>query len=215
MGILALKFFSWYISNRRNFLLLLYGLAAAALAISIAGDAFDKLLLVQVVQEKSSAGVIPQSSFIYETFEKYHGEIEYKVVNPQITTLYVVPSSLLDLYNQIIYWTSLLPYILTWAGTAFLLSYYYKRTRKLDLKFWIILSIPLVLYLIGSGLIFSLPSDIPYRFYFRLIFRVGTIGSSVLFGLAFYIITRNLTSTKVKDYLTIARNRHCNHRHCK
>ena len=204
LGILAFKFFSWYISNKRNFVLLLYGLAAAALAISIAGDAFDKLLLVQVVQETSPAGAFPQSSFIYKTFEKYHGEIEYKVVNPQITTLYVVPSSLLDLYNQIIYWTSLLPYILTWAGTALLLSYYYKRTRKLDLKFWMVLSIPLVLYLIGSGLIFSLPSDIPYRFYFRLTFRVGTIGSSVLFGLAFYIITRNLSSTKVKDYLTIA-----------
>jgi signal transduction histidine kinase len=204
MGILALKFFSWYISNKRNFVLLLYGLAAAALAISISGDAFDKLLLVQVVQEKSPAGAIPQSSFIYETFEKYHGEIEYKVVNPQITTLYVVPSSLLDLYNQIIYWTSLLPYILTWAGTALLLSYYYKRTEKLDLKFWVIIAIPLALYLVGSGLIFSLPSDIPYRFYIRLVFRAGTIGSSVLFGLAFYIITRNLSSAKVKDYLTIA-----------
>jgi signal transduction histidine kinase len=59
------------------------------------------------------------------------------------------------------------------------------------------------LYLIGSGLIFSLPSDIPYRFYFRLVFRVGTIGSSVLFGVAFYIITRRLTSIKVKDYLII------------
>ena len=133
LGTLAWKFLSWYNSNKRNFLLLLYGLAAAALAISIAGDAFDKLLLAQVVQEKSPAGAIPQSSFIYETFEKYHGEIEYKVVNPQVTTLYVVPSSLLDLYNQIIYWTSLLPYILTWAGTALLLGYYYKRTGKLDL----------------------------------------------------------------------------------
>ena len=204
MGILALKFFSWYIPNKRNFALLLYGLAAASLALSIAGDAFDKLLLAQVVQEKSHAGAIPQSSFIYETFEKYHGEIEYKVVNPHITTLYIVPSSLLDLYNQIIYWTSLLPYILTWAGTALLLGYYYKRTGKLDLRFWLILAIPLVLYLVGSGLIFSLPSDISYRFYFRLVFRAGTIGSSVLFGLAFYIITRNLGSAKVKDYLTIA-----------
>ncbi len=167
LGTLAWKFLSMYNSNKRNFLLLLYGLAAAALAISVAWDAFDKLLLAQVVQEKSPAGAIPQSSFIYETFEKYHGEIEYKVVNPQVTTLYVVPSSLLDLYNQIIYWTSLLPYILTWAGTALLLGYYYKRTGKLDLKFWVILAIPLVLYLVGSGLIFSLPSDIPYRFYFR------------------------------------------------
>jgi hypothetical protein len=181
MGILSFKFFSWYRLNNRNFLVLFYGLAAAALAISISGDAFDKLLLAQIVQEKSPSGAIPQSSFIYKTFEKYHGEIEYKVVNPHITTLYVVPTPKLDLYNQIIYWTSDAPYILTWAGTALLLSYYYKRTGNLDLKFWIIIAVPLILYLVGSGLIFSLPSDIPYRFYFRLVFRAGTIGSSVLF----------------------------------
>ena len=204
MGILSFKFFSWYRLNNRNFLVLFYGLAAAALAISISGDAFDKLLLAQIVQEKSPSGAIPQSSFIYKTFEKYHGEIEYKVVNPHITTLYVVPTPKLDLYNQIIYWTSDAPYILTWAGTALLLSYYYKRTGNLDLKFWIIVAVPLILYLVGSGLIFSLPSDIPYRFYFRLVFRAGTIGSSVLFGLAFYIISRNIATTKVKDYLIIS-----------
>src|ERR687886_1337951 len=73
LGILAWKFLSWYNSNKRNFLLLLYGLAAAALAISIAGDAFDKILLIQVVQEKSPQGSVPQASFIYKTFEKYHG----------------------------------------------------------------------------------------------------------------------------------------------
>jgi hypothetical protein len=130
-----------------------------------------------------------------------------KVVNPLTATLFVVPTQLLELYNQIIYWTSLSPYILTWIGTALLLHYYYKRTEKKkisNVKFWIITAIPLVLYLIGSGLIFSLPSDIPYRFYFRLVFRARTIGSSVLFGLAFYIITRGLASIKVKDYLIIS-----------
>jgi signal transduction histidine kinase len=61
------------------------------------------------------------------------------------------------------------------------------------------------LYLVGSGLIISLPSDLPYRFYFRLVFRAGTIGSSVLFGLAFYIATKNLSSgIRVKDYLAIS-----------
>jgi hypothetical protein len=206
MGLISFKFFSWYKVNNRNFIVLFYGLAAAALAISIAGDAFDKLLLIQVVEEKTSLpGAVPEASFIYQTFEKYHGEIQYKVVNPHTTTLYVVPTSNLNLYNQIIYWTSLAPYILTWAGTALLLAYYYKRkTGKLNFTFWVIISVPLILYLVGSGLIFSLPSDIPYRFYFRLLFRAGTIGSSVLFGLAFFITSRKLTATKVKDYLLIS-----------
>jgi hypothetical protein len=35
MGLMSIKFFSWYRSNIRNFMLLFYGLAAAALAISI------------------------------------------------------------------------------------------------------------------------------------------------------------------------------------
>ena len=128
----------------------------------------------------------------------------YKTVNPDYTTLYLVPNTTLALYNQIIYLTSYSPYILTWIGTAFLLGYYYKKTHKLDFKFWIILAAPLVLYLIGSGLIFSLPADFPYKYYFRLIFRAGTIASSLLFGLAFYLVTKNLESQKVKDYLTIA-----------
>jgi hypothetical protein len=114
MGLMSFKFFSWYRSNTRNFMLLFYGLASIALAISIGGYAFDKILLIQVVQEKSLPGAIPQASFIYKTFEKYRGEIEYKIVNPVSTTLFVVPTQLLDLYNQIIYWTSLSPYILTY-----------------------------------------------------------------------------------------------------
>ena len=190
--------------HKRNFVVLFYGLAATALAISIAGDAFDKLVLVQLVKEDSPDGAIPMASFIYKVFDEYDGAIMYKTVNPDYTTLYLVPNPNLALYNQIIYLTSLSPYILTWIGTAFLLGYYYKKTHKLDFKFWIILAAPLVLYLIGSGLIFSLPADFPYKYYFRLIFRAGTIASSLLFGLAFYLITRNLKSQKVKDYLTIA-----------
>lgn len=205
MGLISFKFFSWYRVNKRNYIVLFYGLAAAALAVSIAGDAFDKLLLAQVVEEKTSPGAVSQASFIYKTFEKYHGEIEYKVVNPHTTTLYVVPTPKLDLYNQIIYWTSDAPYILTWAGTALILAYYYKRkVGKINFKFLVVISVPLILYLVGSGLIFSLPSDIPYRFYLRLLFRAGTIGSSVLFGLAFFIISRNLLATKVRDYLIIS-----------
>src|SRR6266516_5659958 len=204
LGFLSLIFFSRYKSNKRNFILLLYGLAAAALTISIVGDAIDKIGLIQVVEEKSPPGATPESSYIYETFAKYHGEIEYKVVNPHTTRLYVVPSPNLPIYNEIIYVTSDAPYILTWAGTFMLLRYYYKRTGKLNIQFWLILSIPLALYLVGSGLIFSLPANIPYKFYYRLIFRAGTIGSSLLFGLAFYVVSRKLFALKIKDYLAIS-----------
>ncbi len=185
-------------------MILFFGLAAATFTIAITEDAYTKIVFVHVIEEKSAPNVTPEASFMYETFEKYHGEIQYKVVNPETTTLWVLPSSLIPLKNNLDYLAAL-PYIFTWLAVATLLLNYYKSIRpgKFPLKFWIILSIPLVLYLVGSGRIISLPSDIPYRYYFRLIFRAGIIGSSVLFGLVFYITTRNLSILKVKDYLAI------------
>jgi hypothetical protein len=205
MGIISFKFFSWYKLNKRNFMVLFFGLAAATSAIAITEDAYTKLIFISVVEEKSPSGAIPQASFIYINSEKYHGEIQYKVVNPDNTTLWILPSSLVLLKNSLDYLAAL-PYVFTWMAVATLLHKYYKSLRlgKLSLKFWSILAVPLVLYLIGSGLIISLPADIPYRFYFRLLFRAGTIGSSVLFGLAFFITSRKLTATKVKDYLMIS-----------
>ena len=61
-----------------------------------------------------------------------------------------------------------------------------------------------MLYLVGSGLVLTLPDDSDYRYYQRIIYRAGNIGSSLLFGVAFYIIVRRVPSERVKDYLTIA-----------
>jgi len=108
-----------------------------------------------------------------------------------------------SLYRNINYLASYPPYIFSWIGTVLLLRHFYQRIGKLPVRYWIILTIPLILYLIGSGLIFSLPSDMPYLYYFRILFRAGTIASSILFGLAFYIITRNVNAGKVKDYFAI------------
>jgi hypothetical protein len=198
-----------YSRGKRNVMVLFFGIATATFGFSILEDAYTKLILVQVVEEKSPPGAIPQSSFLYITDKKYHAEIQYKVVNSHTTTLWILPSSLTSFKNSLDYLT-VFPYLFTWLAVATLLRQYYRTIRigKLPLKFWIILSIPMALYLIGSGLIFHAYD--PYRFFFRILFRAGTIGSSVLFGLAFYLITRrtgeavNVTAEKVKDYLTIS-----------
>ena len=65
MGIIGFKFFSWYKSNKKNFMVLFYGLAAATFAIAITEDAYTKLVFVDVVEEKSAPNVTPQvRSFI-------------------------------------------------------------------------------------------------------------------------------------------------------
>lgn len=201
-------------------MVLLYGLAAASLAMSITLDAADKILLQQIVEEKSPRGAFPESSWIYKSFDKYQGQVQYKVVNPETTTQYVVPDSMKTLHKFLVYLVSNPPYILTWAATFMLLRQFYFSNyglgSKFPIKYWILLSVPLVLYIIGSGLIISLPpAEDPYRYLFRIIFRGGTIGSSVLFGIAFFIITRKVTQVgmrrrniiaveKIKDYLTIS-----------
>jgi hypothetical protein len=212
MGILSFKFLSWYRSSYRNLMVLLYGIAAITTAISIAEDAGVKILLINVVEEKSPAGTIPQSNFVYETDEKYRGEIQYKVVNRDITTLLVVPTKNVELYDSLNLWPTSLSFIFRWAGTSTLLYHYFERIgNRLGLTFCTVMSLPLVLYLIGKTPdILDLPPDYPYRSYFRILFRIGTIGGNILFGLAFLIIGRNvitstsITSQKVKDYLTIS-----------
>ena len=128
LGIMSFKFLSWYRLNRRNFMVLFYGLAAATIAIAITGDAYTKLMLVKIVQEKTPAGVASQSSFIYKTFKKYHGEVQYKVVNPYTTTLWVSPTLTNSLKNNLDL-LSALPYIFMWLAIATLLRQYYRSIR--------------------------------------------------------------------------------------
>jgi hypothetical protein len=212
MGILGFKFLSWYRLSYRNLMVLLYGIAAITTAIAIAEDAGVKILLINVVEEKSPAGTIPQSNFVYETDEKYRGEIQYKVANRDITTLLVVPTENVVLYDTLNLWPITFSFIFRWAGTSALLYHYFERIgNRLGLTFWTVMSLPLVLYLIGKTPdILDLPPDYPYRFYFRILFRIGTIGGNILFGLAFFFIGRNVITSKsiasqnVKDYLTIS-----------
>ena len=220
LSVISFKFFSWFRTSNRNVMVLLYGLAAASLALSITIDAADKILLQQVVEEKSPKGAVPESSWIYKSFDKYQGQVQYKVVNPETTTQYVVPDSMKALHKFLVYLVSNPPYILTWAATLMLLRQFYLSNygpgSKFPIKYWILLSVPLVLYVIGSGLIVSLPpAEDPYRYLFRIMFRGGTIGSSILFGISFFIITRKVTEMgirnrnilsveRIKDYLAIS-----------
>ncbi len=188
-------------------MVLFYGLAAVTIAIVIAEDVYTKLIIVHIVQEKTPAGITSQSSFAYKTLKKYHGEIQYKVVNPYDTTLWISPTSTNSLKNNLDQ-LSALPYIFMWLAVATLLRQYYKSIsggdKRFPLKFWTILAVPLILYLIGSNLILSTPADTPYKYYYRVIYRAGTIGSSLLFAVAFYVAARNIAAVQVKDYLAIS-----------
>ena len=136
MGVTSIKFFLWYkLSNYKNLTILCYGIAAILLATSIAQEAVSKLLLIQVIQETSPPGAITQSSFLYEHSDKYNGEIEYKVVNPQITTLYILPDSNQRLYVGLASTVIPIAFVFRWLASTTLLRSFYQRIGKLPLSF--------------------------------------------------------------------------------
>jgi hypothetical protein len=224
MIIIGFKFFSWYKVSRdrdkdTHRLLLICGLAAASLAAAMAFDAGSKMLLVRVVEEESSPGAAPQDMFIYKNDEKYQGDVQYKVVKPDTTTVYVVPSSLKIIYSYLNGWIPItVSFVFTWAITTMLLRQYYQqrvsqqRVGKMPVTFLILLTIPLVLYMIGRYTeLYTLFTGIVWRwddfenaYLFRSIFRVGLIAGSVMFGVAFLVVARKIEAGKIRDYFTIA-----------
>jgi hypothetical protein len=137
------------------------------------------------------------------------------VVKPQSTTLYIVPASIQVLYKNVNGWIPItISFIFTWAITVIMLRQYYQRKGKLPLRFYFILILPLVLYFFGrttefytlfTGQIFTF-NDMPdpYPFLFRILFRIGSIGGAVMFGVAFFVISRSISAGRVKDCITIA-----------
>ena len=210
IGLIAFKFFSWFkLSNIKNLVILFYGIAALTLGSSILEDAGTKLLLVEVIQEMSPPGATVESSFLYKPSEKYNGEIVYKIVNSDTTTLYIIPNSSLILYNLLNSTVLPIAFGFRWIASTTLLRTLYQRVGKLPLLLWIIFSLPLIFYLIGKAPGFFSGEglsqvDEQYRYFFRLLFRIGTIAGNVLFGLAFFMAVRSLVSSKLKDYLIIA-----------
>jgi hypothetical protein len=220
MIIIGFKFFSWYKVSRgrdrdTHRLILVCGLAAASLAAAMVFDAGSKMLLVRAVEEKSPPGSIPQDMFIYKNNEKYQGDLQYKVVKPDTTTLYIVPSSIKMIYQYLNGWIPIaVSFVFTWAITTMLLrQYHHQRVGKMmPVILLILLIIPLVLYMIGRSTQFYTLftgtlwrwDDFPNGYLFQSILRAGVISGSIMFGVAFLVIARKIEAGKIRDYFTIA-----------
>ncbi len=211
MLVITFKFFSWYRASKfKNPIVLFYALAALTLACSIFEDASTKLLMVQIIYDESIPdNQIIGSSFQYKGSEKYDGQVVFVETKTDETALFIIPQSYLDLYNYLN--SIILPvgFIFRWIASTMLLRNVYKKIGPFPVYLWIIISLPLVLYLIGKMPGFfsgeSLAGiDEAYRYYFRVLFRVGTIAGNILFGLAFFIVAKKLKSSKVRDYLILA-----------
>ena len=183
MGLLAQHFLSWF-RSKRDLVVLLYGLSSAM----IACNAVFTLLLLGIIAPSMPAQVGEQIAGI---------------------TRFIVTGSVTNSFNSVYVASSIVSFILLWTATAFLLRHYSQRFGRV--KYWIIISLPLVYFLtqfpalflnLFAPLLISNPAF--FGIFFTLIFSLSNLSGGILFAIAFLIVARNLMNTSVvRNYMTI------------
>jgi hypothetical protein len=138
------------------------------------------------------------------------GEFENKPVNIRpIKSLTGALSSAETTLASLYFLTSVLSFILTWVATVILLKHYSRRLGSA--KYWIIVSIPLAYFLSQFQTLFldvftpfRLSDPILFGIVYTLIFSAAKPAGGILFGVAFWIIARNLSRSAIKDYMIIS-----------
>ena len=189
MGLLSYRFLSWYKSSSKNLTVLLYGFtfAVTALGLGVIVAVNGSVILSEKPAEIGGLqSVLKGSSSSSDTNE-----------SPKALILY-----------QITYTPSRLAFVLYWIATALLLRDYGKKLGRL--KFWTIISLPLVSFLTAS--MFVSPDYKHSLLYDALLVLSALTAGGILFGIAFLIMAKSMTRTTTPSahqttlayYLTIS-----------
>ena len=182
MTLLAYKFLSWFQSNR-NYVVLLYGLSAAALSINTGLT----LSLVGVVSLDLPTDIHTLAGSFRPGF---------------------TPGSLTALLNTAYTISSIVSFTITWIATTMLLRHYSKRLG--NTIYWIAIGIPMIYYLGQFVYLFINPfsflnSDpFSYGIVLMTMFLLSKPVGGALFGFAFWDIARKLDQGPVRDYMIIS-----------
>ncbi len=188
MGIMSFKFIQWY-KAKRNLLVLLYLVSSLM---------FCCTLGVTIIPQTS---ITIQSSSFY--VNSHSTEVKPFQANPEtLSSMFAIIS--------VANWLVLPLAYIVWAATAIMLNHYSKIFGRV--KYWIILTIPLLSLLAGSiSLLFFIPSmnsifDQQVMFYTMLAFG-GILGEGFLLSFTFILISKNIqvnADSKLKDYLRLS-----------
>jgi DNA-binding protein Fis len=184
LGLLSKRFFSWFKSNR-NSVVLLYGLSSAMLAINAASTvAFVDTVLLSL----SQGYVYPHPAGIFVPF--------------------ITSGPLTIVLNYVYSISSVISFMLSWIATILILRHYSPKLGKV--KLWIVLGFPLGYFLVQflplfpNVISFLSQSDI-LLFFYSLIPGYSKVAGAILFGLAFWMVARNLGQKNiVKEYMVMS-----------
>jgi hypothetical protein len=183
MLILLMKsFFSWF-KTSNNFVILAYCISAATIAIHLGFTLFFAATsLIDVPAEVRTA--ISRTPFF-------------------------MPGSIKFILDSIRSLTSIFSFSILWGATVMLLHHYSQKVGRI--KYWILVALPLVYFLsqfptLFLGIFDPIIKEDPF-FYGSLltfIFTLSKPAGGILFGIAFWTISRNIPRTIVRDYLMIS-----------
>ena len=181
LALLANAFFSWYRFSNKDVMVLILALSMIAYVINgIAGLAEYSDMLGQ------------QKKIITSDDVAYFPEFSIESVGSQI-----------GIANNI---ASTVAYILTWIGTVKMLYPYIKKLGKI--KFWTIMGIAMVYYLIDFPLFvlgYFTPSENVDAMTNILIFSMAGLLSGIIFGAAFLSVARTLRKdSSLRKHMIIA-----------
>jgi hypothetical protein len=183
MGLLAVRFFSWFRSNR-DLVVLFYAITSVTLVIN---SGLTLAFALDILSDRPTEVWARMGSGLFTTNQNE--------VTAMLNFAYIL--------------SSVISFVSTWAATAFLLRHY-SRTIG-DFRYWATVSIPLV-YFLSQFISLFLNLFTPYLesdpvFYgqvLTLIFTLSKAAGGIFFGLAFLFLTRNINVNVVKVYLCIA-----------
>lgn len=180
LGILARQLLLWYQYYKRgSFVILSYAVAFVIMSMT-----FSLALLLDLHSFSSKQDIVtPNSEVVFPDFDNADG--------------------LLLLFHFIYQYSDIISFIFIWGSSALLLLHYRKRIGLV--KFWIIISLPLV-YHLGSiwevlG-IYEPQSDTELYFYY-LYTSLYSIAGGLMFGITFITIARKIDNPRIKGYMTL------------
>ena len=181
LSLLARAFFSWYRLSKKNVMVLILALSMVAYVVN------------GILSLCAQINFLAQHNLIIRS-----GDVAFFPVFSSATL-----GDLINIASQI---ASSVAYVLTWIGTVMLLRPYMIKLGSI--KFWTIMSAPMVYYLIQFPLFvlgYYNPSEDVNAMANLLIFSMSAVFTGIVFGAAFLSVARTLKKDSiVRNYMIIA-----------
>ena len=180
---LTYKFLHWF-SIKKNYIMLFYSLAFGTILLeSISKLAFTEFMMM----------------------------LKPQIIFPMTigSSIYIPYGSIQGFLNDLFSILSIFSFVFSWIASAIMLKEYSNKLGQL--KYWIIISIPLIFYigqffvLANSQIIFQLTSNLTsLSITLTIIFILSNLIGSLLFGIPFWTIAKTIQNSVIRTSMTIA-----------